>query len=190
MKLIVGLGNPGRIYAGLRHNIGSSVAKALAKRYKIALRREFRVPALSAKVRVDNLDFILAVPLVYMNLSGSAVSGLVKKHRIDLGDLLVVCDDLDLEFGRLRIRPAGSSGGHRGLQSAIQALGAKDFCRLRVGIGRPEREDKDAADYVLSQFTRREAKQVPEVICRACDCLELWIKAGVTKAMNIFNPQV
>jgi PTH1 family peptidyl-tRNA hydrolase len=121
-----------------------------------------------------------------MNLSGSAVKGLLKKYRIDLKDLLVVCDDLDLECGRLKLRPGGSSGGHRGLESIIASFASRDFARLRLGIGRPLR-GKDATDYVLSAFSRKEKEEVSSMIERATVCCSSWLTKGTTETMNIFN---
>jgi len=186
MKLIVGLGNPGRVYANSRHNIGFGVVKALAKGQKTVLKKDRFTPALTAKLRVAEERIILAEPLTFMNLSGSAVGPLLKKYKIDLVDLLVVCDDLDLEFGRIKIRPDGSSGGHNGLVSIIETLGTKDFARLRVGIGRPK-ANMDSADYVLTPFSRQESPELKEIIERAADCCLTWIEQGLTRSMNLFN---
>jgi PTH1 family peptidyl-tRNA hydrolase len=184
MKLIVGLGNPGRLYIDSRHNIGFSVIKALAKIYKISLKKGNL--SLSGKAEIGSQNVILAMPLTFMNLSGTAVAGLLKKYRIDLANLLVVCDDLDLEFGRLKLRPSGSSGGHRGLKSIIDCIGSQGFVRLRIGIGRPF-QDIHASDYVLSPFTRKEKEQVRQIIEKAGACCQSWVTKGVTETMNIFN---
>ena len=129
------------------------------------------------------------MPLTFMNLSGSCIKPLLKKYKIDSADLLVVCDDLDLELGRIKMRPHGSSGGHRGLQSVIDNLGTQEFSRLRIGIGRPGK-DLDTADYVLSAFGRDEKKQVKEVVDRGVDCCRTWLTDGVAVCMNIFNKSV
>jgi len=185
MKLIIGLGNPGAYYAHSRHNIGFMVLKALGKSYKARFKKEKGPSCLSAKVeRLHPL--ILGLPLTFMNLSGTAVSSLLKKHKVNLHDFLVVCDDLDLEFGRIRIRPSGSSGGHKGLQSIIDCLGTNAFARLRLGINRPK-EARDAAEYVLCRFTSREKKQLHEIIKGASNCAKVWIEDGIEKAMNSFN---
>lgn len=186
MKLIVGLGNPGLRYSGSRHNIGFSIVKSLAKDHAAALRKDKYAQALSVKVKIEDQDIVLAMPLTYMNLSGAAVSALVKRYKIDLGDILVVCDDLDLELGRIKIRPSGSSGGHRGLQSIIEALGSNGFCRLRIGIGRSQ-EFIEAAEYVLASFRRNEKGVVKEAIENASSCCEVWVKEGVVECMNLFN---
>lgn len=185
MKLIVGLGNPGRLYTGSRHNIGFTVVKALAKAYRVPLKRDKFALSLCAKAKIGENTAVLALPFTFMNLSGNTVAVLLKRHKIDLNDLLVICDDLDLEFGRIRLRPSGSSAGQRGLKSIIEALGANEFARLRIGIGRPN--NIDAASYVLSSFAKREKEGLKEIISRACDCCEIWVKYGTAKAMNIFN---
>lgn len=184
MKLIVGLGNPGRLYTGSRHNIGFSVVKSLARHYKVALKKDGAVFSLSNQVKAESL--ILALPMTFMNLSGSAVKGLLKKYKVSREGLLVVCDDLDLELGRIKIRPRGSSGGHRGLRSIIEARQSEDFCRLRLGIGRPQ-ENVDTADYVLSPFTAREKEKIARMVREARDCCLCWVSEGIEQAMNIFN---
>ncbi len=187
MKLIVGLGNPGLIYGNSRHNIGFSVVKLLARLSRTALKKDNGTFSLSAKVKLGTHNVILAVPLTFMNLSGLSVSALIKKYRIDLADLLVVSDDLDLELGRAKIRASGSSGGHRGIQSVIDALGSEGFCRLRIGIGRPARKNTEARDYVLSQFNRKEKTRLKEILSLASECCRMWASEGAGKAMNIFN---
>jgi len=205
MKLIVGLGNPGRLYIDSRHNIGFAVVKLLAKIYKISLKKEKGSLALSGKVKISGQNVILAMPLTFMNLSGIAIASLLKKYKIDLprsslksqvdskegrglGNLLVVCDDLDLEFGRLKLRPSGSSGGQRGLKSIIDSVGSQRFARLRIGIGRPSAsEDTGASEYVLSAFNRKEKDRVRQIIEKAGECCQAWVREGVTETMNIFN---
>jgi len=186
VKLIVGLGNPGILYLNSRHNIGFSIVKLLAHSAKAALKKDKQAPALSGKTRIESECVTLAMPLTFMNLSGVAVSALVKKYKIDLNDLLVVCDDLDLEFGRLKIKPCGSSAGHRGIDSIINSLDSKDFARLRIGIGRP-RESRGTRDYVLSKFNRKESAQLKGILSVACDCCRTWISQGTDKSMNTFN---
>lgn len=185
MKLIVGLGNPGILYGSSRHNIGFQVIKHLAKAKKFALKKEKGLKALSAKGKLEGRDTVLALPLTFMNLSGEALSPLLKKYKAELSDLLVVCDDLDLEFGQIKIRCGGSSAGHRGIQSIIDSLGNNEFSRLRVGIGRPG--NIDASEYVLGHFKRNEKTQLPEIINRAKECCLTWVSAGLEKSMNIFN---
>lgn len=187
MKLIVGLGNPGIVYSGSRHNIGYSIIKALARKHRVTFRKETGVSSLSAKCRIQGSEVILALPLTYMNLSGEAVGRLVNKYRIDLQDVLVVCDDLNLEFGRLRIRPSGSSGGHKGIASLIESLKSENFSRVRVGIGRPAGAKNDIAEFVLSSFSRTDKNRLKEIITEAVSCCEMWIIESVEKCMNKFN---
>ncbi|MBN1913048.1 MAG: aminoacyl-tRNA hydrolase [Candidatus Omnitrophica bacterium] len=207
MKLIVGLGNPGKEYEGSRHNIGFAVIRSLAEDLRAAFKKEKYSFCLSARLKVGGENLILAMPLTYMNLSGSAVYSLVKRHKIDPDDLLIVCDDMDLGLGSLRIKPQGSCGGHRGLRSIIDALGSDDFNRLRIGIGRPahrlraeqrisdgnryglgpDREDSEIVKYVLSPFQRKEREAIKEVLARAVDCCMCWVGEGIEKCMNRFN---
>jgi PTH1 family peptidyl-tRNA hydrolase len=189
VKLIVGLGNPGRLYLNSRHNIGFAVVKALAKTYKISLKENSAHHSSCGEGKIGKERVILASPLTFMNLSGTAVSSLLKKYKIDLDSLLVVCDDLDLELGRLKIKAAGSSAGHRGLESIIGSLKNSGFCRLRLGIGRPamNRQSRQIADYVLTPFSKKEAAQVKEMIAQAASCCRVWASEGSTKSMNLFN---
>lgn len=186
MKLIVGLGNPGKIYIDSRHNIGFSVVRNLAKIYKATLKRDGGTLSLSAKIKIGRESAILAVPFNFMNLSGVSIAALVKKYKIDLVNLLVLCDDLDLEFGRMKIKARGSSAGHRGLESIIEALGSRSFARLRIGIGRAPK-NVDPAEYVLSVFTKKEKFFMEEITERAIDCCRFWVSEGIEKTMNIFN---
>jgi PTH1 family peptidyl-tRNA hydrolase len=186
MKLIVGLGNPGRIYCDSRHNIGFSVVKSLSESYGILIKKDKPAFSLSGKSKIEGQNIILSMPLTFMNLSGIAVSALIKKYKIELDDLLVICDDLDLEFGRIKIRPFGSSGGHNGLKSIIDSLKTQDFSRLRLGIGRPKK-DIDSSRYVLSPFAKEERRKIKEAIKEAEDCCQVWATKGITESMNIFN---
>jgi len=186
VKLIVGLGNPGKAYLGSRHNIGFSVIRAMARARKAALRRDSGISSFVARCNIGNHNVLLAMPFTFMNLAGVAVRAAQKKYKIDLDDLCVISDDLDLEFGRIRIRPAGSSGGHRGLESIINSLKSSDFTRLRIGVGRPP-IGVEASDYVLSSFTSQEKKKLAELILQAQDCCEAWIREGATGSRNLFN---
>ena len=186
VKLIVGLGNPGALYAGSRHNLGSSVIKALSRNYKIVLKNDRGVFALTGKVKIAGQAVLLAIPLTFMNLSGMAISALVKKYKINLDNLLVVCDDLDLELGRLKIKARGSPGGHRGLKSIINSLGSEGFSRLRVGIGSPAK-NIDVSEYVLSPLRRKEKERAKEIIEKAIQCCRVWVEKGIVESMDIFN---
>jgi len=187
MKLIVGLGNPGKTYTGSRHNIGFTVLTELADSLKIDFRRAWLQRAELAKGSISGEEIILAKPVTFMNLSGIAVAALLRKHGLDLKDLLVICDDLDLELGRIKIRKGGSSGGHQGLQSIIERIGTSDFSRLRVGISRPV-DKEDVTDYVLSNFKTGERSQVKAAVAIASECVKSWITEKDTeKIMNTFN---
>jgi PTH1 family peptidyl-tRNA hydrolase len=187
MKLIVGLGNPGLLYKNSRHNVGFSVVKDLAKSLRISLKKERNIRSLSGRGRIGQEEVVLATPLTYMNLSGEAVSGLIRKYEAGLSELLVVCDDLDLEFGRLRLKISGSCAGHRGMRSIIEILGSDQFCRLRVGIGRPHSLCSNAAEFVLRRFNKKERIDLKEIIGRAVECCRAWAADGAVEAMNKFN---
>ena len=186
MKLIVGLGNPGDIYSDSRHNIGFSVIKALCAAQKAALKRDSGTFSLSAKFKVGGHSVIAAMPMTFMNLSGNAVKALLRKHKIDLKDLLIILDDLDLDLGRLRIRPDGSSGGHKGLASIIDSVASSGFARLRVGIGRPPR-GIEPSEYVLMPFLKKEKKEVKDALEIAAECSQSWVREGLKETMNNFN---
>lgn len=190
MKLIVGLGNPGLLYTGSRHNIGFQAIKALAREYKVSLKKESRIAALSGRCKIDSLEVMLAMPLTFMNCSGQAVSSLVKKYRIESGDILIICDDLDLELGRLKIKLRGSSAGHKGIQSIIDSLSSDEFARLRLGVGRPSRLAADISKFVLSGFTKKEVREKDKMVEDACNCSKAWASEGAAKAMNIFNKKL
>lgn len=186
MKLIIGLGNPGINYIDSRHNIGFAIARSLAKTYKIDFQKDSGTFSLSGRGKIEDEEVIIAIPFTFMNFSGSAVKVLFHKYKIELNDLLVICDDVDLEFGRSRICASGSSGGHRGLKSIIDSLESQEFCRLRVGVGRPD-TGIDTADYVLERFTKEEKEQLKDIIKEASDCCGVWATKGITESMNIFN---
>lgn len=180
------MGNPGKAYANSRHNIGFMMVNALAKDYAIALKKDLSVYALVGKAEISNKAVLLAEPLTFMNLSGIAVKALLKKYKVKPEGLLIICDDLDLELGRIKIKESGSSGGHRGLKSIIDSLANKEFNRLRLGIGRPNQR-QDNSEYVLTGFAKKEKKSLTELIEKSCDCAESWISDGMAKTMNIFN---
>lgn len=186
MRLIVGLGNPGAIYAFTRHNIGFQVVKSLARSLKIDLKRDRLVYSIYGKGKWAAGDIILAMPQTFMNLSGVAVKAMLKKFKATPADLLVICDDLDLELGRIKIRPSGSSNGHRGLDSIIEHIGTQEFNRLRIGIDRPSRST-DAAKYVLTSFSRKEKALVDAAKENSANCCLSWVEKGVAETMNIFN---
>jgi PTH1 family peptidyl-tRNA hydrolase len=184
LKLIVGLGNPGPEYSETRHNVGFKVAEELARRHQVKFRKSSKWKALIAKIPDVGDGVVLAQPATFMNLSGWAVRGLVSFHKIALADLLVVVDDADLALGRLRIRVAGSAGGHNGLKSIIQDLGSEQFPRLRVGVGRQPGELKN---HVLGRFGSDERSQIEAAVKRAADAADLFAHEDVVKVMNRFN---
>ena len=180
------MGNPGIFYSSSRHNIGFFALKELAKLYKISLKRDAKTCSLNGSGNIEGEKVVLAMPMTFMNLSGRSAGPLTAKYKIGISQVLVVCDDLDLEFGRIKIRPAGSSGGHRGLESIMDSLKTKDFARLRIGIGRPH-ADSNAASYVLSSFNGRERKQLKGILQRAVDCCRMWVAQDIDVCMNTFN---
>ena len=186
MKLIVGLGNPGLRYSNTRHNVGFMVVKALAKKSGRGFKKETDTLALASTVEIGTNRLILALPLTYMNLCGNCVKALLKKHKIAVKDLLVVCDDIDLELGRIKIRAQGSAAGHNGLKSIIAALSTDEFARLRVGISRPQQRH-EVADFVLSGFSSKEKPVLKDILARAVDCAQSWVLGPITETMNIFN---
>lgn len=184
MKLIVGLGNPGREYHGTRHNVGFAVIDLLAKRHRIHVRTR-RSKSLVGEGAIDGHQVVLVKPMTFMNLSGQAVGDLARRYRVKHSDIIVICDDVNLPLGRIRIRPQGSSGGQKGLKSIIHSIGGEDFPRVRIGIGSPR---KDMVDHVLSRFAKAEQKAASEAVERAADALDAIITDGLEKAMNRFNP--
>jgi PTH1 family peptidyl-tRNA hydrolase len=183
MKLIVGLGNPGRKYAGTRHNVGFEVVDALAVRHRLEW-ESAPAEALIAKWRSGGA--LLAKPLTFMNLSGYAVGDLLRYFKVDLADLLVIVDEVQLELGRLRTRGSGSAGGHNGLKSLIEQFGTDQFARLRFGVGRGDAR-RDLADHVLATFDKDEHPIVAEAIARAADAAEVFVNEGLAPMMNRFN---
>ncbi len=193
MKLIVGLGNPGRIYAYNRHNIGFMCLNHFARAQGIRLDKKQSLARIGTG-EASGIEVILARPQTYMNLSGQSVSRLVQKFNIDINDLLVIHDDLDLPLDKIRIRYGGGSGGHKGIESIITELDSQDFSRLRVGIGRPTSDEgstetfyTDIATYVLSDFTPDEKQAVNVTVPRVSEAILCLLTEGLTAAMNKYN---
>ncbi|HEX9680840.1 MAG TPA: aminoacyl-tRNA hydrolase [Anaerolineales bacterium] len=184
-SLVVGLANPGREYRRNRHNAGAMVVDRLARTLGKTFQRKVG-QALVLEAGRNGRDVILAKPTVYMNESGRSVASLLRSFRLEPEDLLVVCDDLDLPLGRIRLRPEGGSAGHRGLDSVIRALGGRAFARLRVGIGRPP-GSTDPVDYVLEDFLEEELPIVDDALERAASTVWLALDQGIVAAMNEFN---
>lgn len=191
MMLIVGLGNPGPEYAKTRHNVGFMVVERLAAQSGAAgtgpVRWRLRCRALVADTSIQGQKAILARPQTYMNNSGEAVGPLLRWYGLIPAELLVICDDLDLSPGQIRIRKKGGDGGHRGLKSIIAALGTNEFARLRIGIGRPEEPAGDVIRWVLGRFNLQEAPVMEEVLARAVQAVRVILSEGIEKAMNQFN---
>ena len=193
MKLVVGLGNPGKVYAHNRHNIGFRCINYLGRLHSIPVKQR-QCQSQIGIGKIAGAEIVLVKPKTFVNRSGEAVSQLMRRYDIAADDLLVICDDLDLPPGKLRLRQGGSSGGHKGIDSIISALGSQDFHRIRIGIGRPTREDGTAiADedgiisYVLGGFTPQEEKTIEPAIASVAQAVECILAEGITAAMNQFN---
>jgi len=184
MKLVVGIGNPGKRYQGTRHNLGMCVVDRLARDHGIPTRRR-RFDALVGEGSIGSARILLVKPQTYVNLSGNAVAPLLRWYRCSTDDLMVVCDDLNLEVGRLRLRRLGSSGGHNGLESISECLATEAFARLRIGIGRGDAAEP--TDHVLGRFAPGEEALVEEATARAADAVRVWVELGIEAAMNEFN---
>ncbi|MCX7857455.1 MAG: aminoacyl-tRNA hydrolase [Deltaproteobacteria bacterium] len=180
MYFICGLGNKGLAYKNTRHNAGYLVVERLSSRLGLPLCQKIHGSIIGLS---DNI--LLAKPQTFMNLSGKMVQILMKEFNIESEHLIIVHDDMDLEFGELKIKWNGGDGGHRGVRSVIEHIGTRDFFRLKVGIGRPKSEN--AEDYVLSPFTEEEKNLLPEIIDRAAQAIETLIREGKHKAMSLYN---
>jgi peptidyl-tRNA hydrolase, PTH1 family len=184
LKLIVGLGNPGRDYEHTRHNVGFQVAEELARRYRVTLKNSAKWKARAVKIPDIGDGVLVAEPTTFMNLSGWAVREIASFHKLATSDLLIVYDDADLPLGRLRLRANGSAGGHNGLKSIIQELGTIEFPRLRIGVGRQAGELKT---HVLGRFDSDEKPQIDEAVKRAADAAEVFARQNIVAAMNQYN---
>jgi PTH1 family peptidyl-tRNA hydrolase len=186
VKLIVGLGNPGREYRDTRHNAGFMVVDEVSRRYDLSwAMAPAQVPETFVAKRFGVRPVMLAKPLTYMNLSGAAAAALLRYYDVDAADLLIVVDDIDLPLGRLRARASGSAGTHNGLKSVVAHLGT-EVPRLRVGVGRGDAR-RDLADHVLAKFEPAEREQLESVITRAADAAEMFAAEGIVKVMNTYN---
>ena len=186
MWLIVGLGNPGPKYEWTRHNCGFMVIDELARRAG----KEVKAPecqALTARATVGGEGVMLVKPQTFMNLSGFAVAALIKKYEVpERSSVLIISDDLALPFGKIRIRARGSAGGQKGLKSIIEKLGGQDFPRLRLGIA-PDHPVNDAADFVLSEFPKKDRDDLVRIVALAADAVEALLTTGVANAMSKYN---
>jgi PTH1 family peptidyl-tRNA hydrolase len=200
MKMIVGLGNPGREYRDTRHNVGFMVVDEIARRHQLAwVMAPSQVPDAMVVKRYGGASgdpaggatapLLLAKPLTFMNRSGDAVAALARYYDIATVDLLVVVDEVDLPFGRLRARPRGSAGTHNGLKSLVARLASNEFPRLRLGVGRGDAR-RDLADHVLSTFEAGERAELETFIARAADAAEMFAATDIATVMNAYNKDV
>ncbi|ATB32210.1 aminoacyl-tRNA hydrolase [Melittangium boletus] len=188
MKLICGLGNPGREYERHRHNIGFMAVEALLPRARAELHQE-KFQARVGQGTLGGEKVIFLEPQTYMNLSGRSVAEAARFYKVAVEDVLVIHDELDLGFGRLQLKAGGGSGGHNGLKSTVSSLGSDGFIRLRLGIGKPQGPNakERVAGYVLSNFDDAERRQLDELLAQAADAAETWVRDGLSTAMNRFN---
>src|SRR3982751_2058308 len=188
--LVVGLGNPGREYAGNRHNAGFLVADLLATRIGARFSRHRKAHAEVAEGRLgvgaDAPRLVLAKPMTYMNLSGGPVANLAQFYKVPIGQIVAVHDELDIPYGQLRLKIGGGEGGHNGLRSMTKSLGSKEYVRVRFGIGRPPGR-QDPADYVLSDFSAAERKELDFLVDRAADAVEFVVEKGLEPAQNVYH---
>jgi len=185
LRLVVGLGNPGETYSKTRHNAGFMVVDKVSDAFSIALEKQ-KFDTRFGIGSVNDIKVILAKPMAYMNRSGPQVQNIARYFRILCKDMVVVHDDIDLAFGRLKIKEKGGDGGHKGVRSIIDAFGGGDFTRLRIGVGRPE-VGGNAADYVLGKFTLEEKKVLSQIITAAKDAVVTILCKGTKEGMNRFN---
>jgi len=185
MKIIVGLGNPGRQYAGTRHNVGFDVVDLLAQSPK-AGRFQSRFQAQLVELLEDDLKLLLVKPETFMNLSGRSVRQVLDFYQLTPADLLVVCDDINLPLGKLRARAKGSHGGHNGLRDIQNHLGTADYARLKIGVGAPG-EEGDVVDHVLTRFRPSERPVIEDAVSLAAQAVMVWARRGIEDCMNEFN---
>jgi PTH1 family peptidyl-tRNA hydrolase len=188
--LVVGLGNPGREYAGNRHNAGFLVADLLAARLGARFSRHRKAVAEVAEGRlglgIDAPRLVLAKPMTYMNLAGGPVANLAQFYKVPISQIVAIHDELDIPYGQLRLKVGGGEGGHNGLRSMTKSLGSKEYLRVRFGIGRPPGR-QDPADYVLSDFSTVERKELEFLVDRATDAVEMVVQRGLEPAQNYYH---
>jgi PTH1 family peptidyl-tRNA hydrolase len=185
MKVVAGLGNPGSKYQNTRHNVGFQIVGELALRHGVSKPR-VKFEAEIAEVTLAGEKLLLVAPQTYMNESGRSIAKLVDFYKLPVEQLMIVCDDMNLPTGQLRMRKSGSAGGQKGLMSILQALSTEQISRLRIGIGRPPGR-MDATDYVLGRIRKGEVDEINHAVMLAADGIELWAKSGVDAAMNQVN---
>jgi PTH1 family peptidyl-tRNA hydrolase len=185
MKMIVGLGNPGKQYEKTRHNIGFEVVDKLSAKWGIPLDQS-KHKGIYGIETVNGEKILLLKPLTYMNLSGESISAVMNFYKIEKENIVILYDDLDLPIGKIRLRQKGSAGGHNGIKSAIAHFGDQEFNRIRIGIGRPEGRSP-VVDYVLSRFTNEEWDQLSNVMDRCINACEQWLEKPYLQVMNEYN---
>ncbi len=185
MKLVIGLGNPGRKYAGTRHNIGFDVLAELGHRHN-APKSKLKFEAKITEITCGTARVLLIAPQTYMNASGRSVKSAVDFYQVDLTDLLVVCDDMNLPLGRIRLRNSGSAGGQKGLKNICDHFHTDEVPRMRIGVGSPP-GTMSGADFVLRPFAKADSEVVEFSIGRAADAVECWAEQGIATAMNQYN---
>lgn len=187
MKIIAGLGNPGKEYEHTRHNMGFDVIDELARRWHVTLWKE-DMKAEIGQTLVNGEKVLLVKPLTYMNNSGEAVGAIARYYKVDLDDIYIICDDLDLPPGKTRIRKKGASGGHNGIKSLIAHLGSENFNRFRIGVGHPQ-DGHTVVEHVLSRPYGEDIQKIEDAKIHTADSIESALKDGVDHAMNVFNPK-
>ncbi len=186
MKVVLGIGNPGREYAATRHNVGFRVIDRVAASLAVEVRKR-KFKGLLGEGSSGGERVLLVKPQTFVNLSGECARAVLDYFGAEVDSLLVVTDDVNLSLGRLRCRSGGSSGGHNGLESMVQHLGTRDFARLRVGVGRPETEAGELADHVLGRFSEQERQAADQAESRAADAVLVWARSGIEECQNRFN---
>lgn len=185
MYVIVGLGNPGRKYRDTRHNVGFSVIDLLGDRYNTKINK-IKFKSLYGETNIDGEKVLLVKPQTFMNNSGETVLEISNFYKVPPQNIIVIQDDIDIEFASLRVRAKGSAGSHNGMKSIIYLLKDDKFPRVKIGVGRPQ-EGRDLADFVLGRFTKDEEMDIDEVLNRAADAVECLVKEGISSSMNKYN---
>lgn len=185
MKLITGLGNIGDKYSFTRHNAGFMVLDRWAAKEGFTFKSEPKLKAFLGKVKLNGEDILFAKPTTFMNLSGEAVRAICDYYKIDIKDILIIYDDISLDFGRIRYRANGSDGGHNGIKSVIKHLGSSDFARLKIGIG--PQPNIPSENYVLQNFPKDQTEELKEILDRAKNSVEFYLENGIEKTQNKFN---
>ena len=185
MKAIIGLGNPGMKYAGTRHNIGFDAVTAIADKYNLSINNK-KFKGVYADGHIAGEKVLLVQPQTFMNLSGECVREVADFYKLNPDEIIIICDDINLDVGRLRIRKKGSAGGHNGLKNIIAHLGTEEFPRIRVGVGE-KTEGWDLADYVLTRFDKDSEPVIREALANVVGAVETWLSEGIDAAMNRYN---